>query len=342
MVSSRDDGRVLVWDPATPNASPIELGRQDDDVQALAILPDGRVVTGNGRQLLLWDPATPRTGPVQLGTVTGGFRTVTTLPDGRVVSLDHDQRLLVWDPATPGAGQVALDRLDIVEPSPGDRWTKKEHRSGVVTAVAGLPDGLVASDGSGAQVLVWDPATPGANPVRLGRHNVAATSIEERAFSRVAALAVLSDGRVVSGDDDGAVLVWDPVTPGADPVQLGRHDNKVQAMAVLPDGQVVSGDKDGRLLVWDPATPSADPVQLGRHDNGVQAVAVMPDGRVVSGGDDARVLVWDMTTRREIAQLGCSVTALATGLLGHRESCLVIAHKEAGFSFWSLIDEPRR
>jgi hypothetical protein len=75
---------------------------------------------------------------------------------------------------------------------------------------------------------------------------------------------------------------------------------------------------------------------------GVLTVAVLPDARVVSGGDDARVLLWDMTTRREIAQLGCSVTALATGLSGHSEPCLVIAHKEAGFSFWSLIDEPRR
>ena len=40
------------------------------------------------------------------------------------------------------------------------------------------------------------------------------------------------------------------------------------------------------------------------------------DGRVVSGGDDRRVRVWDVSTRAEVAQLGCSVTSLATGPFG--------------------------
>jgi hypothetical protein len=47
-------------------------------------------------------------------------------------------------------------------------------------------------------VLVWDPADPGAGPVELGRHSVRALLV----------LAVLPDGRVASGGEDG-VLVWD-------------------------------------------------------------------------------------------------------------------------------------
>jgi hypothetical protein len=117
--------------------------------------------------------------------------------------------------------------------------------------------------------------------------------------------------------------------------ELGRHDAPVRAVAVLPDGRVVSGGNDERVLLWDPAAPETGPADLGRHDDGVGAVAVLPDGRVVSGGGDQRVLLWDVTTRTEMARLGCSVTALATGPNSPAASSLVIAHAGGGFSLWS-------
>jgi hypothetical protein len=151
-----------------------------------------------------------------------------------------------------------------------------------VRAVAGLPDGRVASGGSDRRVLVWDPSQPGTDPVELGHDSVRA-------------VAVLPDGRVVSGGDDFRVLVWDPSQLGSGPVELGRHDGPVRAVAVLPDGRVVSDGDDRRVLVWDASQPGTDPLELGRHGREVTAVAVLPDGRVVSGGGefDGRVLVWD-------------------------------------------------
>ena len=56
---------------------------------------------------------------------------------------------------------------------------------------------------------------------------------------------MLADGRVVTGGDDGRVLVWDPAAPGAAPAELGRHDSGVWAVAVLPDGRVVTGGTTG-------------------------------------------------------------------------------------------------
>ena len=108
-------------------------------------------------------------------------------------------------------------------------------------------------------------------------------------------MAVLADGRVVTGGYNGPMLVWDPARSRAGPAELGRHGDSVGAVAVavLADGRVVTGEYDGRVLVWDPADPAASPAELGRHGGRVESVAVLADGRVVTGGDDKRVLAWD-------------------------------------------------
>jgi Trypsin-like peptidase domain/WD domain, G-beta repeat len=85
----------------------------------------------------------------------------------------------------------------------------------------------------------------------LGRHD-----------GRVTALAALPDGRVVSGGDDGRVLLWDAAEAGSQPVELGRHYGPVAALAALPDGRVVSGGGDRRVRLWDVTTQS-EITQLG-------------------------------------------------------------------------------
>ena len=351
VVSGGADGRVLAWDLARPGGGPVELGRHDRWVSAVAALPDGRVVSGgaDGR-LLVWDLARPGGGPVELGQDIGEVSAVAVLPDGRVISGGADGRVLVWDPARPDSGLFQLGRhgsgVRAVAVLPGERvvsggadwrvlvWDLARPGGGPVElgrhdrrvlSVAVLPGGRVVSGGADGRVLAWDLARPGGGPVELGRHE-----------GHVRAVAVLPDGRVVSGGEDYRVLVWDLARPGSGPVELGRHDNWVRAVAVLPDGRVVSGGEDCRVLVWDPARPGSGPVELGRHDHWASVVAVLPDGHVVSGGADGRVLVWDPMTRTELAQLNCSVNALATGTLNPGEVFLVVAHQDAGFSIWSV------
>ena len=80
------DGQVLVWDPARPGGGPVELGRHDDGVRAVAVLPDGRVVTGGwDRRVLVWDPAR-RARPGRARPPRWRWRAVAVLPDGRVVT----------------------------------------------------------------------------------------------------------------------------------------------------------------------------------------------------------------------------------------------------------------
>src|SRR5215470_16873301 len=91
-LASGDPGPVLQW--TTRRASPaliLELGRHEGAARAVAVLPDGRVVTGGGfpgsdGRVLVWDPARPETGPVELGRHKGTVEAVAVLPDGRVVT----------------------------------------------------------------------------------------------------------------------------------------------------------------------------------------------------------------------------------------------------------------
>ena len=109
----------------------------------------------------------------------------------------------------------------------------------------------------------------------------------------ITGIAVLPDGRVVTGDFYGQVRVWDPAHPG-EPDQIGVYDSmRGIRIAVLPDGRIVTtGNDEGLVLAWDPAHPGA-PDQIGDHGSNVLAIAVLLDGRVVTGGDDGRILVWD-------------------------------------------------
>ena len=242
-----------------------ELGRHSGPVRAVAVLANGRVVTGgqDGR-VLAWDPDRPGTSPAEIGQLDSWVNAIAVLADGRVVTGGEDGRVLVWDPDRPGTTPAELG-----------------HHTGVYAAAV-LADGRVITGGHDGRVLAWDPGRPGTSPAGIGQQD-----------GEVWAVAVLADGRVVSGGEGGRVLAWDPDQPGTGPAELGQHDYWVYAVAVLADGRVVTGGSDGRALAWDPDQPGTSPAGISHHDREVTAVAVLADGRVVTGGPDGRVLIWD-------------------------------------------------
>jgi WD40 repeat protein len=193
----------------------------------VAVLPDGRVVSsGTDRWIWVWD----RDGPVEIGGHDKGeVQGLAVLPDGRVVSSGVDRRILVWDPARTEVGPVEAAK----------------YKGRIPPGLAVLPDGrLLCGWRGGRGMMVFDPRTPGDGPVQvddtLGTWSV----------------AMLPDGRVVSGDTRGRVQVWD-LTPSRKPrsVQVGRHTGGVWAVAVLPDGRILSGGEDGHVRVWNLSTP---------------------------------------------------------------------------------------
>jgi WD40 repeat protein len=326
VVSAGNDGRLLIWDPAVL-AQPGRREEAKDVKFRAATLPDGRLVTGGSDgQVLLWDPADPGGHPATLGRhKKAKVKAVAALPDGRLVTGGSDGRLLLWDPSVPGGAPVRLGR----------------HKD--MATVAALPDGRVVTGGQETYIeddldnayfhmvgrlLLWDPATPGARPVKLGSPGW------------INALTVLPDGRVATCVRDARLLLWDPGAPGAEPVKL--DENKIAALnavTALADGRLAAGRGDGQVLLWDPAARDDRPVRLGQHQ-GVTSVAELADGRLVTGGDE-QVLVWDPARPGTgTVELNCSVRALAATPPGSAAPYLVIAHKKAGFSVWAVTTGP--
>ena len=121
---------------------------------------------------------------------------------------------------------------------------------------------------------------------RLGRPNSATDRW-------VKAIGVLPDGRVVTGEDRGLLLVWDPGRPEAGPTELGHLDSSASHRGTA-DGRVVTSGDYGPLLVWDPRRPGAGPTELSRYGGNVHAIGALADGRVVTvGRGRLEMLIWD-------------------------------------------------
>ena len=144
---------------------------------------------------------------------------------------------------------------------------------------------------------------PGLVPLWSSRRPYRALIAEINAQAGwINAVALARDGRVVVGADDGRVWIWDPSTPSAGSLTLGRHDGPVRALAIHQDGRVVSGGQDKSIRVWDPNRLNAKSVELGRHDGAVRALAILDPDHVISGGDDWLVRIW--TERGSVGSTG--------------------------------------
>ena len=230
---------------------------------ALAVLPDGRIVSGSWEGVvLLWDPAQPQQA-ITLEGHAGEVTALAVLPDGRIASGSTDHTVRLWDPSRK--------RQPVVFEGHSDR----------VTTLAVLPDGRIASGSQDQTVRLWDPEEP-TRPVIFEGHS-----------GWVTALTVLPDGRIASSSDDNTVRLWDP-TCVHEPIVFEDHSGSVYALAVLPDGRVASGSNDNTVRLWDPVRRQ-QPIVLEGHSNRVTALTVLRDGRIASGSWDHSVRVWDPT-----------------------------------------------
>jgi WD40 repeat protein len=171
------------------------------------------------------------------------------LDDGRIASRNWDGSVDVYNPATREVQRI--DKQDIRHRLP----VKARDQS----IVRGCTDGTVE---------IWNSDGHWEKTGVLGQ--------------RVRCLAVVGDGRMVSGGSHGQ-FVSEPLHP----VKRVVGDGRVVSSA----GAVPSGRHHGSVKVWDVTT--GDGQSMNQHAKEVTCVAVLGDGRIASGSYDGTVKIWD-------------------------------------------------
>ena len=139
------------------------------------------------------------------------------------------------------------------------------------------------------------------------------------------AVALMTDGRLAIGGDNGNVWVWDAAA-GGDATAVLKASGTVHALAVLPDGRrlaasVEEDDEDMTpyIEVWDVAATLPIQVAVIPCDSTVWALAVLADGRLATGCHDGKIEVVNVDTG-----------AVAVVLEGHSRKVTVMAVAPGG------------
>lgn len=263
VISGEEDGTVRLWDTRDPGTPAGALREPGGLLFALAVGPNGRVVTGGvidddprwglhppgGSQL--WDLRAPGTPSSELGELPEPVLAAAITGEGRVVFAVAGE-LSIWDPR-------------------GDRPAAPLGAHGhQVRALAVTTGGLIVSGGDDGAVRTWNPQAPDDPGRDLGRHDGA-----------VLRLTVTPAGLVVSSGDDGTVRVWDPRAAAEPPRDRARGASALASgkVAVSCDGIMAAAAGDGAVWLWNRETP--DGRVIGAIAPPVSDVAVTHDGRVL-------------------------------------------------------------
>jgi cytochrome c len=154
---------------------------------------------------------------------------------------------------------------------------------GPVRALAVSEDGATAFSGS------FD-----ASAIRWSLDRGIAEQVMRLHDNAVNAIAILRDGRAVTGGADARIAIWTHGSTGPDTILEG-HTGPIAALAVSPDGTTLaSASWDRTVRLW-PLAGGAPAVFEG-HQQNINAVAFAPNGKaLVSAGYDATVRLWPLS-----------------------------------------------
>ena len=272
-------------------------------VRALAVLPDGSVVSGSDdKTLRRWDPNRGECLQVWVGH-TGAVRAVVILSDGSVVSAGDDKELRHWDPdtaqcigcwtghtdkvtalgVTPSGSVVSVSHdktLRHWEPSTGRTLGTWDGHIDLIKAVAVLPDGSVVTGSRDNTLRHWGLDREGCLNTWEGHEGM------------ITALAVLPEGSIVSASTDDTLRCWDPRSGKCTNTLRSGARNVIRGFSLLPDGSLISASDKKILQRWEGPSLQEGRVYRG-HEKAIFALAVLQDGSIVSGGHDMTLRRWN-------------------------------------------------
>jgi cytochrome c len=164
----------------------------------------------------------------------------------------------------------------------GPAQAQLRGHGGPVRALAISADGTIAVSGSfDTSAIRWSLTRNAAEQV-LRFHE-----------SAVNAVALMPDGRIVTGGEDSKIAIWQPGAPAPERVLQG-HVAPIVSLAVSPDGATLaSASWDRTIRLW--PLKGGEPRVLEDHQQNVNGVAFTPDGKaLVSAAYDLTLRIWPL------------------------------------------------
>ncbi len=299
-------------------------------ISAVAFIGNDKVAAANKRgDILIWNlpPAGGKTpDPVRrLVGHTGEINRLLVTPDGKtLISASNDRTVKYWDALSD----------------------------------AGTPGTIVLNDGTPLKGVVEKVDKLPALPPPVEAKVIVQKPIKELAGHKewIQALAVSWNGkRLVSGDDQGAIIVWD--LPAGKELLRWPCKNWVRSLAIAPEGKTVAASQHvpGRdkivvppsFHLWNLETGEMKVDLTKEVTGGMSAIAYSPDGKWLATGrgnieverPDSRVTLLDPSTGKKIRELTPGHSRGVTDIAFHPDGKHIFsAGRDQLVKVWQLAD----